>query len=210
MIKTYKREEAGISYKQIVDLLHESFQERLAQGLRYSCSYMTEEQFIEKTKNGMIFVAIDDESGDLVGTSTLNIHSDGKQKYGYMEYVAIRSDYKHQGIGSLLLLLLRLKAAKDAGCSYVMSDTSVKAESAVHYHLKNGFKIIGLESYRSTNYWSYVFRMQLVPSALWENPIYRKLHYFFSYIFIKTTRDINGNDTTFGVFYKKMRRLCKN
>ncbi len=210
MIKIYKREEVGISYKQIVDLMHESFQERLDHGLKYTCSFMTEQQFIEKTENGLIFVALDEDSGELVGTSTLNIHTDGKQKYGYMEYVAIKSDCKHKGIGSLLLRNLRQKATEEAGCSYVLSDTSVKASSAVLYHLKNGFKIIGLESYRSTNYWSYVFRMQLEPSFLWNNPVFLKLHYWLSYVFIKTTRDINGNDTSLGKVYKNLRKICKN
>ena len=210
MIKTYKREEVDISYKQIVELIHESFQERLGQGLRYSCSFMTEQQYVEKTKNGLIFVAIDEESGAFVGTCTLNIHIDGETRYGYMEYVAIKSDYKHKGIGSLLLQQLRQKAIMEMGCSYVLSDTSVKADSAIRFHLKNGFKIIGLESYRSTNYWSYVFRMQLEPSFLWNNSVFLKLHYWCSYAFIKTTRDINGNDTSLGKIYKKLTKICKN
>lgn len=208
MIKIYRREETCISYKQIVDLMHESFQERLEQGLRYSCSFMTEEQFIEKTKNSLIFVAIDEDNGKFVGTTTLTVHIGKKQIYGYMEYVAISSDYKHKGVGSLLLQ--RLKNTIELGCSYILSDTSVKAESAVRYHLKNGFKIIGLESYRSTNYWSYVFRMQLSPSFIWNNPVFLKMHFGLSYAFMKMTRDVNGNDTLLGKIYKKVKKICKN
>lgn len=208
-IKIYKLNETAITIEQIIALLHESFQERLNQGLKYSCSFMTKEQFIEKTKAGIVFVAIDIDSNLLVGTSTLNIHYKRNIIFGYMEFVAIKDGYKHNNIGSLLLFELT-EVAKKEGCGFILSDTSTLATSAVRYHLKNGFKIIGLESYRSTNYWSYVFRMQLVPSVLWNNTSYMKLHYWQSYIFIKLTRNIDGTDTKLGTLYKKMRKLCKN
>lgn len=202
-------EEAGISYSQIIELMHESFQERLNQGLHYSCSTMTVEQYKEKTKNGNIFVAVDDISGNLAGTATLNLVDDLSGRHGYMEFVAISSKYKHCGIGSMLVDRMR-KCGIQERCDFILSDTSTQAISAVKFHLKNGFKIIGLESYRSTNYWSYVFRMQLTPSFIWNNPVFLKLHYWHSYIFIKATRDINGNDTMMGKIYKKIRGLCKS
>ena len=161
-VKIYKREDANITYKQIIDLIHESFQERLDQGLRYSCSFMTEEQYKERVKNGIILVAIDNDSNKLAGTLALNKYLDNGEIHGYTEYIAVSNNYKHYGIGSLLMHEMR-KVAKREGCFYILSDTSTKANSAVKYHVKNGFKIIGLESYRSTNYWSYVFRMQLKP-----------------------------------------------
>lgn len=202
-------EEAHVSYAQIVNLIHESFEERLEQGLRYSCSSITTEQYIEKTKKGIIFVAVNEDTNELVGTCVLNLINGKRGKHGYMEYVAISSSYKHCGIGSMLVERLRNSGIQE-GCSFILSDTSTKAASAVKFHLKNDFRIIGLESYRSTNYWSYVFRMQLTPSFIWNNPVFLKLHYWHSYIFIKTTRDINGNDTTMGKIYKKIRRLCKS
>ena len=208
-IEIQTREEACISYAQIVELMHESFQERLNQGLHYSCSTMNVEQYKEKTKNGIIFVAIDADTRNLAGTTTLNLVENLKGKHGYMEYVAISSKYKHCGIGSMLVDKIR-SCGIQKGCDFILSDTSTKATSAVKFHLKNGFRIIGLESYRSTNYWSYVFRMQLKPSFMWNNPLLLKLHYWGSYVFIKATRDINGNDTSFGTFYKKMRGLCTN
>ena len=38
------KETAGISYKQLTSLLHESFKERLEQGLNFTCSSLTEKQ----------------------------------------------------------------------------------------------------------------------------------------------------------------------
>ena len=203
-----KKESTNITIKQIVALLHESFQERQNQGLNYTCSSINDEQFVNKTKEGIIFVAVDESTNELIGTSTLNIHNK-KHKYGYMEYVAIKSTYKHGGIGSLLFEHLR-KEAIFLGCEYIISDTSTKASSAVRYHLKNGFKIIGLESYRSTNYWSYVFRMQLKPSLIWNNSLYLKTRFILSFLFIYMTRNIDGSDTRIGKVIKKIRKECMN
>lgn len=197
-------QDTNFSYKDVVDLLHEAFRERLEQGLNYTCSTMTEEQFRDKTANGIVYVAIDDETG-LCGTATLTIKTDRKGvKYGYNEYNGIRSDMKGKGIGSMLYIYTERESRKN-GCKYLLSDTSTKAKSAVKYHLKNGFKIIGLESYRSTNYWSYVFRRQLVPSKKWDNPIYCKWQYIKSWLFIRITRDINGKDTAVGRLYKRLK-----
>lgn len=205
----HKIEETNYTLKDVVNLLHEAFQERLNQGLHYSCSYITEEQFREKTANGIVCVAIDDELG-LCGTATITMKVDKRNvKYGYNEYNGIRSDMKRKGIGTLLYIYIEREALKN-GCKYLMSDTSTQAKSAIKYHLKNGFKIVGLESYRSTNYWSYVFRKQLVPSKMWNNTFYCKWQYLKSWIFIKSTRDINGNDTFGGRLYKTLRKRCKN
>lgn len=202
-IEIRRLKETNYSYKDLVDLLHEAFQERLKQGLKYTCSSMTEEQFCQKTIDGIVYVAVDDESG-LCGTATLTIRTDKKGgRYGYNEYNGIRSDMKGKGIGTMLYREIE-RESRENGCEYLLSDTSTLATSAVKYHLKNGFKIIGLESYRSTNYWSYVFRRQLVPSKKWNDPIYCKLQYLKSWLFIRVTRDINGNDTMIGRLYKRM------
>ena len=191
------------SYRDVVELLHEAFQERLEQGLRYTCSTMTEEQFRKKTAGGIVYVAVDDETG-LCGTATLTIRTDKHGvKYGYNEYNGIRSDMKGKGIGTMLYIYREREGRKN-GCEYLLSDTSTQATSAVKYHLKNGFRIIGLKSYRSTNYWSYVFRRQLVPSKKWDSTIYCRWRYVKSWIFIRLTRDINGNDTLVGRSYKRI------
>ena len=208
-IEILTREQSKVSYAQLVELMHESFQERIDAGLNYSCSSMDEIKYKEKTKDGIIFVAIDKDKGTLAGSTTLNLHCDNNEVYGYMEFVSIHSTYKHCGIGSKLVNQIK-RCGVEKGCRYILSDTSINALSAVNFHLKNGFKIIGLESYRSTNYWSYVFRMQLSPSIIWNNQMFLKVHYWLSYLFIKVTRDINGNDTKYGIIYKKLIRLCRN
>ncbi len=202
-------EDTNYTYSDVVNLLHEAFQERLEQGLRYTCSFITEEQLKKKTEKGIILVAKEEDSGALVGTMTLNFPDMIHEKFGYMEYVAVSSSVKTSGIGTMLFTHLQELAIQN-GCAYLLSDTSTQAVSAVRWHQKLGYKIIGLESYRSTNYWSYVFRKQLVPSRRWDNEVYCKWHYMKSWFFIRTTRDINGNDTSIGNIYKALKRKCKN
>lgn len=204
-----KLEDTNYSYRDVVNLLHEAFQERLKQGLRYTCSFITEEQFQNKTKGGIVLVSIDKERCTLVGTMTLNFPDTEGEKYGYMEYVAVSNNMKASGIGIKLFEHLQHLAIKN-GCYYLLSDTSTLADSAVSWHLKLGYKIVGLESYRSTNYWSYVFRKQLFPSRRWENRIYCKWMYLRSWMVIRATRDINGNDTALGLLYKAIKKRCKN
>lgn len=201
-----ERESAGVSYQQVVDLLHESFRERLDAGLHYSASSLTVESLIERTKHGYIYVAFSDE-GVMVGVSVLNIKYHRNTKFGYFEYCAVKDGYKHCGIGTALLNY-RKEVAISEGCEYILSDTSIKAESAIKYHLRNGFEIVGYESFRSTNYWSYVFRMQLLHPSVWDYGIYRKISYCLSFVFIRLTRTIDGRDTFAGKVYKKL--VCKN
>ena len=93
-----KLEDTNYSYGDVVNLLHEAFQERLEQGLRYTCSYITEEQFRKKTEKGIVLVAIAEDSGALLGTMTLNLPDVKNEKYGYMEYVAVNNNVKAAGV----------------------------------------------------------------------------------------------------------------
>ena len=88
---------------------------------------------------------------------------------------SVHPEYKGKGIGSLLIKALRAKALEQ-NCEYISCSTAVDAVSAVKVHLKNGYQIVGLKSFKSTNYYSYLFRMQLKPSQ-WSDPSYCKRQY---------------------------------
>ena len=105
--------ESTFSRSDIVSLLHLSFQERLDAGLDFTCSYITEEYYKQKTENSIIKVAIDSDSNILVGTVSTTLFTDRNgASYGYMEYLAIHPDYKRKGIGTDLFqsLLADLKS----------------------------------------------------------------------------------------------------
>ena len=202
--------ETKFTYQQIVDLMHESFDERLQQGLNFTCSSMTTDQYEDKVKDGFTFVAFNPESEELLGTATLHIRKDKKDvTYGYHEYLAVSPKAKHLGIGTKLLNKRLLLLLLSRGGKYVMSDTACGATSSVNWHLKNGFHIYELESYRSTNYWSFVF-IKYLDDSVKRTPLQLKLHFWKSFLFIKTTRNVDGTDTTLGKLYKKMKQACKN
>jgi len=199
--------DTSITYQQIVEMMHESFEERIRQGLHFTCSSMTAEQFEKKVHDGFTFVALNPETNELLGTATLHINKDKNGiVYGYNEYLAVSPKAKHLGVGTKLLKE-RLLLLLSHGGKYVMSDTACGAKSSVNWHLKNGFQIYELESYRSTNYWSYVF-IKYLDDAIKKTSLHIKLHYWCSWLFIKTTRNKNGNDTLLGNIYKKIK--CKN
>lgn len=201
--------ETNITYSNLADLLHAAFEERLDQGLHFTCSTMTAEKLEAKMKGGYVFVALNKETVELLGTVTMHVDMDKRGNvFGNHEYLAVSPNAKHTGVGTELAkawnTLLQKKKAK-----YVLSDTACGATSSVNWHLKNGFQIYELESYRSTNYWSYVF-IKYLDDSIRKNPLQLKLHYWCSWLFIKITRHKNGQDTSFGKLCKKFKDRCKN
>ena len=199
--------ETTITYNNIADLLHAAFEERLEQGLHYTCSTMTSEEFEAKMKGGYVFVALNQKTEGLLGTVTIHVKTDKRGNvFGYHEYLAVSPKAKRSGVGTELAqawkALLQQEEAK-----YVLSDTACDATSSVKWHLKNGFQIYELESYRSTNYWSYVF-IKYLDDSIRKSLLQLKLHYWRSWLFIRATRNKNGSDTALGKLYKKIK--CKN
>lgn len=205
-----KMQETNVTCEQIVSLMHESFKEREEQGLKYTCSYMDAETYQKKAKNGIVLVAIDENSGELYGTGMVHIYTNKwGAKYGYIENLAVSPEKKRLGIGSLLLRE-RIKFIEESGGEYVLSDTAIGAESAVKYHKKNGFKIVGLRSYKTTNYYSYLFRLQLRPSLVWNNNVLVKFIFSFSYIKTKIKFTRNGEKRMlYNLFCKVRKSICK-
>lgn len=132
--------ESNITYQQIADLQHAAFEERLKQGLRFTCSAMTAEQFEAKMKDGYVYLAINEEKNELLGTVTIHLYTDKSSVlYGYHEYLAISPFAKHSGVGTTLAQAWQ-KLLLEKGAKYVLSDTACGAISSVKWHLKNGFK----------------------------------------------------------------------
>lgn len=208
-IEVKKLSETDVTYQQLVDLLHAAFEERLEQGLHFTCSTMTAEQFEDKMYGGTVFVAMDTDNNSLLGTVSIHIKNDAKGRiYGYHEYLAVSPQAKHSGVGTTLAQSWNAYLLKQ-NAKYVMSDTACGATSSVNWHLKNGFQIYELESYRSTNYWSYVF-IKYLDNSIRKSNVQIKIHFLYTWLFIKTTRNINGRDTALGKLYKKIRDKWKN
>lgn len=177
-IEIHQKDES-ISWEELTKLFHEAFQERLDQGLNFTCSFFTPEDLEQRGGENVILVAKDKDNGALVGAAMVGIVKDRRGTWGDLTNMAISPEFKRCGIGSKLEQA-RIDVAKSNGCTFVLSDTAVDATSSVQWHLKNGFKIVKLHSYTTTNYYSYIFRKQLVPHPLWSNSRFCKLYFWFS------------------------------
>lgn len=204
--------ESPFSYDDVVNLLHDSFKERQEQGLEFTCSTMTVESFKNRTKQGTVLVAWGKDANGLLGTVTITIHTDSKGViYGYHENLAISPCAKRLGIGTKLLEECII-ITTNAGGQYILSDTAVGATSSVRWHKKNGFKIIALRSFSSTNYYSFIFRRQLSPSQIWSSELYTSLRFRISSIIIKLLYKVDGSFTPLGrlvsTLHRKARFIC--
>ena len=199
-------EETNFSYDQIVNLMHDAFEERLKQGLNFTCSSMSVEQYKNKNADGIIFVAVNKKDNSLVGTAVVHIQKDEcGVLYGYNEDIAVSPMVKRCGIGSMLQKALEEVCGR-AGCSYMMCDTAVGARSSVKYHKKNGYKIVAMKSYSSTNYYSYLFRKQLDKNSKWSNSLYCKFRFLKSFFKIRICFRKDGTKTNFYERYSKCKK----
>lgn len=200
-------QETDFTYEQLVDLMHDSFQERKDQGLLFTSCTMDVETFKRNYSDGVIIVGYNKENGELLAFYTFHLLSERRNKdmkYGYLEQLAVSPKAKRTGIGTKMLDA-NLALAQGMGASYMLSDTACKAESSIRWHYKNKFLLYAFESYRSTDYWSKVFKLYLPKGS---NTISRRIacriHYWYTWIRIRLTRDIHGKETFLGRLYRRI------
>lgn len=185
-------EETNITVEQLFRLIKEAFQERKEAGLAYICLSMTIHEFMEELENSMPYVAIDKDVDVLCGCAILKIRRDKNALlYGLEMHTSVAPKYKNRGIGSMLINTIKIRAT-EAGCSYLSCSTAISAKSAIKVHLKNGYKIVGMASYPKTNYYSYRFKLQLLPLPH-SNFIYRKINFLKSAIKTVLFYNADGN-----------------
>jgi N-acetylglutamate synthase-like GNAT family acetyltransferase len=139
----------------INQLLHDSFQERLANNLNFDCASFTDAEYKEKASIGNIITIWDDDI--LVGTVYLGVHRRFSFiKCGFHEYLAVKSDNKNLGIGTMLQDVV-VNVAKALNLDILLSSTAIPAISSVNWHKKNGFIPYKITSYEGRNYSSYNF-----------------------------------------------------
>ena len=206
-IEIKQLKDTNYTYDQLVDLMHDSFQERKDQGLLFTSCTMDVETFKKKYSDGIIIVGYNKDCGELLAFYTFHLYSKRRKKqckYGYLEQLAVSPKAKRTGIGTKMLDA-NIAIAQKMGASYMLSDTACKAESSVRWHYKNKFLLYEYESYRSTDYWSKVFKLYLPKGS---NTLFRRIvcriHFWNTWLFIKLTRNIHGNDTALGRVYKRL------
>lgn len=123
-------------YQRLLDLLHDSFKERLDQNLNFDCASFNMEELKSATNNGVIITAYRDTL--LVGMVYLLLKGTGRRRYGCHEYLAVSPEAKHGGVASSMQNVM-VGIAKEMGLLMLTSSTATTAESSVKWHLKNGF-----------------------------------------------------------------------
>lgn len=136
-------------------LLHDSFQERLANNLNFDCASFTDAEYKEISSVGNIITIWKDEV--LVGAVFLGVQMRFSFiKCGFHEYLAVKSENKKSGIGTMLQKVV-VNVAKALDLDILLSSTAIPAISSVNWHKKNGFIPYKITSYEGRNYSSYNF-----------------------------------------------------
>lgn len=181
MIQIKQLTETNISLQQIYDLIQYVYEERVKQGMNFWATTVCFEDFKKEYErnSAVVFVAIDDNTGELLGSGTIYLRNNYKKKYAHLTNAVVLPKVRRYGIGSKLKEV-RHQFAKQNGCAYISCTTGIEAQSSILWHIKNGYKIVG-KSYW-LGYYSYRFRLQLTPSWLWCNNLFCKIVYIHSCI----------------------------
>lgn len=198
------RIETSISDEQkqvFLKIIKESFWSLANEGQDCSCYRYTMQDFDELVMaNHHLFAFVDSKP---VGLTSCRI--DTKQKFGYMVVSAILPEFRKYGIGTMLASRVTEDCLK-MGCRYMLADTAINNIKSVRWHIKIGYKIIGYQSYSSTNYYSYIFRKDLKQRGFFINNIYYPLRFAISYLAIRIAKKEDGSLTIFG---KGINRIIK-
>ena len=208
VIKTLK--EAGVSVEETYRLRKASFQQWVDAGLYTSVAHATMESFQRYIADKVVFVALDEATGELLGMHTLKLNKRKGRADG--ANLAVSSKAQHEGIASRMLEAEAQRLRK-AGYRYIVENTAIPATWSVQWHLKNGYRIVGYSRSEKHNYASYVFRKQIAidlrhhpTDLLWTKPIApitAKLRYCLTWLATMICKDKSGRLNWLGRMAKR-------
>lgn len=171
-----------IHYESLLKMIHRAFDEHLKNGLRFTCSFYTIDDLKQKILSGYCFMALSDNNTILGISSFSHINKRGKS---YENITCVSPEARSIGIASTLYSL-GIERLKQEGAKYVIADTAITAFDSVTWHLQRCHcHKIGLKTFSSTNYYSYVFRRDLVPRSIFITKIIYPIMFAFSYCFTR-------------------------
>lgn len=191
------------TYADLYPVMLAAFQERKNAGLNYLCLSMSLEEFSENMSSAHTLVAVDTEADRLCGFAAVKIFDKKGHVYAKAKHIAILPEYKGKGLGSRLVVLIR-DYAKEHGCEYIFGTTATAAASALAVHLKNGYHLAGMHSYKGTNYYSNVFRCQFKTPSPWTDPKFCRRQYLKSSFLVRMCYRTDGSMRFVGKVLKKL------
>ena len=201
------RKQYSVEDEVLFKLFQASFQQWYDNGIEAPFLHHTFEEFQRLVKRAVVFLAIDADDEELLGMHCFYCNKKKHRAAGF--FLAISPKAKHQGIATKLLVYEKeLFLAR--GYRYLRGTTSVSAVWSVRWHLKNGYRIIGFGTGRKPYSDTYLFRLQLAPSLIWDSPlapVTAKCSYFASRTASYLTHRISdGNLNWLGRTAKKLLR----
>ncbi len=188
------------------------------QGLEAPWMRLSFEEFQQAVRNVLMFVALDAETGELLGMHSFNTYR--RQGWCYGSRLAVASSARREGIASRMLDY-EAGRIRQAGYRYLKGVTGTTADWSIRWHLRNGYRIIGYYRSPKKNYANYVFRKQLIPINLLSSsgiafvlrhPVYAlhssaafcRLRFYLSYAVTRLVKDSHGHDNLLGRLARKM------
>ncbi len=188
------------------------------QGMDAPWMHLSFPEFQQAIRGVPMFVALDTETGELLGMHSFRTRR--KQGWCYGFRLAVASSAQREGIASRMLAY-EAECIRQAGYRYLKGATGTTAEWSVCWHLRNGYRIIGYYHSPKDNFANYVFRKQLIPINLsspadivfiLRHPVYALhssstfclLRFVLSYAITRLTKDSQGRDNLLGRVARKL------
>ena len=214
IIKTNK--EAQVPVEALYSLFRASFQQWRDHGIDSAFVHYTLEEFRKVIERSVVYVALDVESGELLGMHCFYTY---KNKSVFDFFLAVSSKAQRQGIATKLLQE-EVERLKQRGYRYMKCTTSAGAPWSVQWHLKNGYHIVGYSRSEKQNYASYVFRKQIAidlrhhpTDLLWTKPlapITAKVMFCLSWLVTNLCKTRSGRLNWLGRNMKMIKGKMKN
>ena len=172
-------------YSELLELLHDSFKERLEANLNFGSATYTLDDLLNQSKDAYIVSFWDNKKP--VAMEILQVKNKMGVSYGVLKCLAVSplEKYRRKGLGGMAQKE-SVCVAKDLGLSIVVSSTAVEAVSSVRCQLKTGFKIYRLKHYDGKKYLSYVFFYPIKANLLTISlAVFRKPIYWISRMLVK-------------------------
>ena len=151
-----------------------------------------------------VFVALDAETGELLGMHCFRAYQRKGWCYGFL--LAVTSSVQREGIASKMLAY-EVERIRQSGYRYIREVTATTADWSVRWHLKNGYRIVGYYRVPNDNFTNYVFRKQLMPSILWGptlGPLTARMSFAASWLVNHLLKHSDGRDNLMGRFARKL------
>lgn len=171
-----------VYHKALLHMIHRAFADHLNRGLRFTCSFYTIDDLRHKILSGYCFMALSEDKTILGISSFSHVNN---RKESYENITCVSPEARGLGVASALYAL-GIKKIKSEGAKCVMADTAMEAHDSVRWHLQRcRCHKVGLRSFVSTNYYSYVFRRDLVSRPFYVTKLLYPVMFAWSYGFTR-------------------------